>query len=49
MWQRVLENVGDGIFVFAGGPTIFLSYLSIILPSQPFSLASSVPRLLKYF
>jgi len=35
MWERVLEDFGDGIFVFAGGPTIFLSYLSIILPSQP--------------
>jgi phosphoserine phosphatase len=35
MWERVLEKVGAGIFVFTGGPTIFLSYLHIILPFQP--------------
>jgi hypothetical protein len=42
MWKRVLEKVGDGIFVFTGGPTIFLSYLPIILPSQ--SLFTAIVR-----
>lgn len=49
MWERVLEDVGDGIFVFAGGPTIFLSYLSIILPSQPLFtpiISTSSPKIL---
>jgi hypothetical protein len=49
MWERVLENIGDGIFVFTGGPTISLSYLSIILPFQPLFTAiisTSSPKIL---
>lgn len=47
MWERVLENNGDGIFVFSGGLSAFLSIYALSTPFNLFILPSSASFILK--